>query len=97
MYRQSIITKYLGATNSRGSRVKASAPAGSITVPWDYGANADEMHVRAARALIDKLGWDGTWAAGGNADHSGFVFVWLGDVVPESLTIFKLDCRKART
>lgn len=94
MYRQSITTKYLGPTNSRGSRVKVSAPAGSVTVSWDYGVGETEMHAKAVRALIEKLGWDGTWAAGGNADNSGYVFVWLGNVDPDSLNVFTVDCRK---
>jgi hypothetical protein len=33
--RQAIVTRYLGATDYRGARVKATAYAGSVTLPWD--------------------------------------------------------------
>ena len=56
--RQAIITKYLGPTNFRGSRVKATAQAGSITLSWDDALGVDENHLRAALALCKKFGWD---------------------------------------
>ena len=55
---QAITTKYLSATNHRGERVKATAQAGSITVSWDYELNTEANHVRAAKALSDKMGWN---------------------------------------
>jgi hypothetical protein len=33
---QAIETKYMGPTNTRGSRIKATAAAGSVMVPFDY-------------------------------------------------------------
>ena len=32
---QAIETRYLGPTNTRGSRIKATAAAGSITIHYD--------------------------------------------------------------
>ena len=54
---QAIRTKYLGATNFRGSRFKATAQAGSVTVPYDSALNAEDNHCAAARALCEKLDW----------------------------------------
>jgi hypothetical protein len=54
---QAILTKYLGPTNFRGARIKASAQAGSVTVPWDYELNVEKNHQQAAEALCEKLGW----------------------------------------
>jgi hypothetical protein len=56
---QAIITKYFGPTNFRGSRIKASCEAGSLTVSYDYALNIDGNHDAAAKALAEKLGWTG--------------------------------------
>ena len=56
---QAILTKYLPPSNSgaRGSRIKATCDAGSITIPWDYAVNEVENHGLACVALLTKLGW----------------------------------------
>lgn len=51
---QAIETKYLGPTNTRGSRIKATCEAGSITIPYGNG-NTEECHIEAAKALCNKL------------------------------------------
>lgn len=55
-----IITRYLGPTNVRGSRIKAGARRGremlTVTVPYDHAA-ADPFQV-GAEALRDKY-WPG--------------------------------------
>ena len=61
---QAIETKYLGPANVRGSRVKATAAAGSITLEWDDRLNSDENHRVAAVALADKFDWKGTLVQG---------------------------------
>jgi len=64
--RQAIVTKYLGPTNHRGSRIKATATAGTVTVPWDSAQGVDENHERAARALAQRFNWlDRNTLAGG--------------------------------
>ncbi len=73
--RQAIVTKYLGPTNFRGSRVKASAQAGSVTVSWDDALDSDANHTRAAEALANKFGWPGAFCAGGSPDGKGNVYV----------------------
>ena len=71
---QAIRTVYLGPTNSRGSRIKATAAAGSITVPYHYGNEC--AHAIAAQALLDKLGWKGDMFGGTLPDGShAFVFI----------------------
>lgn len=58
---QAIVTKYIGPTNARGSRVKATCAARSITLEWNCAFNAEENHTEAARALCVKLGWVGKY------------------------------------
>lgn len=63
---QAITTRYFGPTNTKGSRVKATAAAGSITVGWDDRLNHDRNHCLAAKKLALKFGWGyGTWHQGG--------------------------------
>jgi hypothetical protein len=79
---QAITTKYLGATNFRGSRIKATCQAGSITVAWDDALDVDANHVKAAKALADKLDWDtttyGSMYYGALPDNTGYAFVFAG-------------------
>lgn len=74
---QAIVTKFLGPTNSHGSRIKASASAGSITIPWNHGLNPDANHARAARALAERYGWKGDWYCGGMPDRTGSSYVFV--------------------
>ena len=71
---QAITTKYLGPTNFRGARIKATAEAGSVTVDFPYEFSGADAHAVAALALARKIGWDGDLLAGGTAD--GYVFVF---------------------
>ena len=72
--RQAIQTKFIAPTNHRGSRVKAWADAGQLTVDWDHRLGIDGNHCAAARALAQKLKWIGVWSGGGLPD-SGYAFV----------------------
>lgn len=54
---QAIQTKYLGPTDTRGSRIRAVCEAGSVTVGYDHSLNAEGNHKAAAKALCEKLGW----------------------------------------
>lgn len=69
--RQGITTKYLGPTNYRGSRIKATARKASSlgkemshTRSYQHGSS-DEEHTLAAKELAAKLGWKGLWIGGG--------------------------------
>jgi hypothetical protein len=71
---QAILTKYIGPTNTRGARVKASTEGGAtLTVGWNHEVNHDENHRLAAFALAKKLNWVGKWAGGGT--KTGAVYV----------------------
>ena len=54
---QAIVTKYLGPTNTRGARIKATCAWGSITRAYDYELDFDAQHHAAAIDLCNKLGW----------------------------------------
>ena len=63
--RQSIVTKYHGPTDKKGSRVSATSASGHrIIFDWDDSLNIDENHAVAARRLAAKLGWAGDWFGG---------------------------------
>ena len=81
---QAIITKYLGPTNHRGSRIKATAWAVSAAVSYDYSLDSEGNHKAAAQALCDKLNSNPhaieegrwvieTWAA--TPDGRGYAFI----------------------
>lgn len=52
---QAFETKYIGPTNYRGSRIKASCERGSITVSYDDSLNTEEAHRAAVEALIARF------------------------------------------
>jgi hypothetical protein len=54
---QAIQVKYLPPTYKIGSRFKATASSGSVTVPTDYGLDYEPNARKAAEALLKKLGW----------------------------------------
>ncbi len=72
---QAITTKYLSATNRRCSRIKATAAAGSLTLPYDDSLNTENAHAKVAHALACKLGWPGDYYIGGMPDDRGYCFV----------------------
>ncbi|KYK50016.1 hypothetical protein A1D31_22145 [Bradyrhizobium liaoningense] len=72
---QAITTKYFPASNVKGSRIKASAAAGSITLHYDSGLSSERNHAKAAEALAKKFGWAGSWQMGGMPSDTGYCFV----------------------
>jgi hypothetical protein len=62
--RQAIQTKFLGPTNSRESRVKAFAAAGSVIIIWDHRLKPEQNHRAAAEMFAIRMNWIGTWVAG---------------------------------
>lgn len=61
---QAILVKYLGPTNSRGGRFKATCWSGSKTIPYDAGLNHEGNADAACLALLTKLGWRNTYVVG---------------------------------
>jgi hypothetical protein len=76
--RQAIQTKFLGWTDTKEKRIKAKCQAGSLTVNWDDGLSPRGNHIRAAKALADKLKWDGPMY-GGCLDDIYCVFVFTDE------------------
>ena len=54
---QAIQTRFLGPTNVRGSRYKAIAQAGSLTLDADHRLNPEDNHRAVAEAFARKLKW----------------------------------------
>jgi len=73
-----IKTKYMGPTNSRGARIKASCKAGAVSISYAYGMDPKDNHIQAVKALIMKLGlaWGDSFAIGEDDDGCVFVPVW---------------------
>jgi len=72
---QTITTKYLGPTDYKGSRFKATHSGGftSVTMSMDYGMEHAGNHTRVASMLAEKLNWEGDYIGGHTKD--GMVFV----------------------
>lgn len=71
--RQAIETKFYCPSNVKGSRYSASCDAGRVILDADHSLGFQENHIRAAKALASKLGWDGVWSGG--ATKGGYAFV----------------------
>jgi hypothetical protein len=80
---QAIVTKYISATNTKGSRIKATCAAGSLTVHWDHELSVEGNHEAAAKELVRQLDWTveagykGSWV-GGCVPNGDYVFVLAG-------------------
>lgn len=78
---QSILTKYLPATNFKGSRIKAwtSGGAKAIIRSYDHALNGDDNHLTVARELANIMGWHGRYIEGSLGDRAGNVYVLEDD------------------
>jgi hypothetical protein len=52
---QAFHTKFLPATNYRGSRIKATCDRGSITISYPDELSGDDCHRAAVNALVDRF------------------------------------------
>lgn len=71
IYGAAVETKYLGPTNTRGSRIKATALSGrgkSVIVPYDHALSTTENHERLAAHVL------GTNKLSVAERKSGFIF-----------------------
>ncbi len=81
---QSIKVKYLGPTNTLGSRWVASCEASRLCMSQDYALSTTDNARRVAVALIKKLGWcDRSWFMGRTKEY--FLFVDDSCPVPTHL------------
>ena len=74
---KAIAVKYLGPTNSRGARVKASAGGtqGNVTLPFRHEWSMEQNIAAAVDALLLHLGWDKQYALGVLPDGGTYVAV----------------------
>jgi hypothetical protein len=72
--KQAILTRYFGPTNTKPSRIKATAQAGSVTLSWNYDLDPSENHRAAALALAAKFDWTGPWQGGALPANGGFAW-----------------------
>lgn len=72
--RQAIVTKYLAPTNNHDARVKATCDAGSVTLPWNYGADTVQNHEDAALLCAARYGWGPLGWHGGGVGNG---YVWV--------------------
>ena len=83
IYMIAIQTKYLGATNTKPSRIKAFTCNGhSCIISYDYALSDAKLHFKAVKALVSKckLDWDiSKMNYGGVKD--GYVFTFPSSVV----------------
>lgn len=87
-----IHTKYVGPTNTRGARIKATCTIDHNTkwtasVAFEYGADSENRHALAAKALLVKYAPDlhdkQLWVCGNTLDNLGYVF----SVYPNAFSI----------
>lgn len=75
---QTVQTRFLPATDSRGARIKAFSEAWprGVTVAFQFLGHERE-HATAVLAFLKARGWHGLWVGGGAADQRGEVYVCL--------------------
>lgn len=75
-----IRTKYLGPTNTKSARIKATLATASVTLPYDWELSGNGNHDRVARELAIKLNLLGQWARVWDQSQSdGNTYVCLPD------------------
>jgi len=72
---KAIETKYLSATNTRGSRIKATAGGLTAIVSYDHSLSDVDVHFEAVKELVKKheLDWDVSKMVYGGTDK-GYAF-----------------------
>jgi hypothetical protein len=74
---QTISTKYVGPSNTKGSRIIATTAwvHHRLTISYDSSLSSeDDAHAKAAQALRDKMGWSGEMIGGHTKDGMVWVF-----------------------
>jgi hypothetical protein len=75
---KAIECKYIGPTDTRGSRIKATAGKGcSITIPYPYELSGEDVYKKAALALIEKMSWQAVGDIKGGYTDAGMTFVFI--------------------
>lgn len=79
---QTIQTRYIGPTNTKGARIKATHSGGFKSVTVGFHSEETELlaHKSAANKLRELLAWDGKMIGGDTADGMVWVFA-TGEVL----------------
>ena len=85
--RQAIVTRYVGPTNTKPSRIKATCDRASIAISMPLEVSGADAHAIAVRTLLAKFAKeDGTdrswpafdrWVCGGMPQSSKDTYVWV--------------------
>jgi len=71
-----IRTRFIPATDTRGSRISADDGDGNkITMSWDHALSTTGNHGAAANALCEKMSWTGEMTMGWHKNYGYWVFV----------------------
>lgn len=82
---KAILTRYLGPTNFKGSRICARAEGvKAVILPYSHELDSEGNHRAAAEALAAKYGWTGRLIGGGLPDESGYAFVFAPGRTPRT-------------
>lgn len=85
---QAIVTKFLGATDPKPSRIKATSASGlTVTISYPHELSSDDAHRLAAQKLCDKHGWTNALLGGGLSNSEEvWVMIPRGFKLVESAT-----------
>jgi hypothetical protein len=71
-----IVTKYLGPTNTKGSRIKATGFGLTVIKPYRHVFSGVDCHLEVALDLAKKAGLTGTLVVG--EIKGGYAFTFIG-------------------
>lgn len=75
---KAIVTKYIGATDTKPSNIKASAECvKSITVSYDHSLDSEDNHRKAAKALAESLQWGWKQFVSGGLPNGDYAHVQI--------------------
>jgi len=74
---KAILTKYIGCTSTRGSRIKAYDCDGhSLTIAYPFQLSGEAVYREAAERFARKMKWEGEGQLVGGALKDGYAFVF---------------------
>lgn len=78
-YHRAIGVKYVPATDTKGTRLKAfvkfeSEVTNKLVVSWDYELDVSTNYCNAAKKMAEKMGWKGNMIGGVLGKEYVFVF-----------------------
>ena len=75
---KAIRTRYVGPTNTRGSRIIATDGDGNkVSIGYPHQLSSDNAHQLAAQSLMDKMKWPNKIVGGGFGNDNFWVMLPL--------------------